>query len=321
MQSLEADLYRKGFELWNMLPVKSAEGYCEAGTLYRFDHADGDGDYWVYFRSNLFAVNVFEMRFRRDGIMRYRHAEHLTIAYYDDVERTVQMTGGVPVPQSVAAYIADEGFEYVVRFLPGARIKAASITISPDYYRDYLERRFGGIPDIRRAFAAVSGRQDFPELAGLLKQARAYRGTGMAADLFFEGLVAETIGLVIRKASEIAAERREGGQMRLQTADRTIMGELARYIDTNLSGDLSTPTLARRACMGATKFKAAFRACYGTSPSAYVAERRMERALELVRETELPIATIAAQVGYRKAGAFTEAFRRTHGVAPRTFRQ
>ena len=43
--------------------------------------------------------------------------------------------------------------------------------------RDYLQARFGNIPDVRRAFALVDGRTDFPELVALFKQVRAYQGT------------------------------------------------------------------------------------------------------------------------------------------------
>lgn len=40
-------------------------------------------------------------------------------------------------------------------------MKGASITVSPIYYRDYLEKRFGPIPDVRQAFAKVGEHGDF----------------------------------------------------------------------------------------------------------------------------------------------------------------
>ena len=68
--------------------------------------------------------------------------------------------------------------------------------------------------------------------------------------------------------------------------------------------------------MGQTKLKAAFKAAYGTSPAAFVADARIERAIELLNSTDEPIAHIARAVGYRKPGAFAEAFRRRTGVPP-----
>ena len=79
--------------------------------------------------------------------------------------------------------------------------------------------------------------------------------------------------------------------------------------------------LARRACMGQTKLKAAFKTAYGTSPAAFVADARIERAIELLGTTDEPISRIARAVGYRKPGAFAEAFHRRTGVAPSAYRR
>ena len=65
----------------------------------------------------------------------------------------------------------------------------------------------------------------------------------------------------------------------------------------------------------------AFKAAYGTSPAAFVADARIERAIELLNSTDEPIAHIARAVGYRKPGAFAEAFRRRTGVPPSAYRR
>ena len=159
---------------------------------------------------NLFAVNAFDMTFEHAGVMRYRHAEHLSIGYYEAADLIVQSGGSTLRAGAISTYLAEEGAEYVALYQPGSATRATSITISPDYYRDYLQARFGNIPDVRRAFALVDGRTDFPELVALFKQVRAYQGTGMAATLFYEGAVAEALALVIERAAAIEAERAEG---------------------------------------------------------------------------------------------------------------
>ena len=133
------------------------------------------------------------------GVMRYRHAEHLSIGYYEAADLIVQSGGSTLRAGAISTYLAEEGAEYVALYQPGSATRATSITISPDYYRDYLQARFGNIPDVRRAFALVDGRTDFPELVALFKQVRAYQGTGMAATRFYEGAVAEALALVIEQ--------------------------------------------------------------------------------------------------------------------------
>ena len=51
------------------------------------------GEYWAYFHDNLFAVNAFDMTFEHAGVMRYRHAEHLSIGYYEAADLIVQSGG------------------------------------------------------------------------------------------------------------------------------------------------------------------------------------------------------------------------------------
>ena len=327
MRSIKDDMYDEAFRLWDMVPAGTVPGYGSAGSVYRFANGCGHGEYWAYFHDNLFAVNAFVMTFEHAGVMRYRHAEHLSIGYYEAADLIVQSGGFLSIGYyeaadlivqsggstlragAISTYLAEEGAEYVALYQPGSATRATSITISPDYYRDYLQARFGNIPDVRRAFALVDGRTDFPELVALFKQVRAYQGTGMAATLFYEGAVAEALALVIERAAAIEAERAEGSAPSLSKEDRAALDAL------------SCEELARRACMGQTKLKAAFKAAYGTSPAAFVADARIERAIELLNSTDEPIAHIARAVGYRKPGAFAEAFRRRTGVPPSAYRR
>lgn len=103
--------------------------------------------------------------------------------------------------------------------------------------------------------------------------------------------------------------------------DEQAIGKIAGYVSANLGGDLSCEALARHACMGRTKFKQLFKQAYGRPPAAFVADARIERARFLLETTDLPIAEIAAQVGYRKPGAFSEAFRRRTAVLPSAVRK
>ena len=74
--------------------------------------------------------------------------------------------------------------------------------------------------------------------------------------------------------------------------------------------------LASELYMGQTKMKRLFKKATGLPPASYVARERMREA-----ETALPIAEVGREVGYSKAGAFTEAFRRHKGCSPQRFRQ
>ena len=79
--------------------------------------------------------------------------------------------------------------------------------------------------------------------------------------------------------------------------------------------------LARRAGMSRAVFARKFSAEFGRSPMRYLAERRMERAAELLRTSNLPLAAVAERVGYESEFAFNRAFKRWHAAPPGTYRR
>lgn len=315
MESIERDLYDEAFREWGLAPSRGVGRYGPAGTLRTFDNDLGTGEYWAYFRGNLFAVNAFRMSFARDWTMRRRFTEHLCLGCYDEVEGFVQRRGAPLAPGAVTVYLGGENEEYEARFSRGSVAVAASVTISPDYYRGYLQSRFGRIEDVRAAFARVDGRRDLPELVDLLRKARSYQGRGVAAELFYEGVISEAVALVMDCSS-----RSRGEGQRLTSEDRASMDRICGYIAGNLGGDLSCERLASELYMGQTKLKRIFKLATGLPPSSYVARERMEEAGRLLAKTDLPVAEIGRRVGYHKAGAFTEAFRRHKGRSPQQFR-
>ena len=93
MESLEKDLYSAAFRKWEISPSSKAHGYGPDGTFRTFENDFGEGEYWSYFRGNLFAINSFNMRFTKSWILRYRCTEHLCIGFYDEIEGVMQRQG------------------------------------------------------------------------------------------------------------------------------------------------------------------------------------------------------------------------------------
>ena len=59
----------------------------------------------------------------------------------------------------------------------------------------------------------------------------------------------------------------------------------------------------------------------GYSPTSYLHHIRMERAAQLLRETELSVAEIARAVGYESQSKFTAAFKEYFGRLPKEYRK
>lgn len=79
-------------------------------------------------------------------------------------------------------------------------------------------------------------------------------------------------------------------------------------------------TLANAAGMSEYHFIRVFRAHVGMTPRQYIISARMTHARYLLKTTALPIAEIAALVGYQSESMFSATFRRIHSLTPRAFR-
>jgi transcriptional regulator GlxA family with amidase domain len=79
--------------------------------------------------------------------------------------------------------------------------------------------------------------------------------------------------------------------------------------------------LARSVGLSRPAFARRFVESTGLSPLRYLTRCRMERAAELLRDSDLHLAGLAEQVGYSSEFAFNRAFRRHHRVAPGSYRR
>ena len=104
-----------------------------------------------------------------------------------------------------------------------------------------------------------------------------------------------------------------------ETARR--LADIRRYMEEHLDEPLTISTLSRRACLSATTFKESFRRLYGLPVHAWLRQRRMERAAELLRSSSLSVLGVAQSVGFSSASQFTAAFRRQYGVTPAQYRK
>jgi AraC-like DNA-binding protein len=98
------------------------------------------------------------------------------------------------------------------------------------------------------------------------------------------------------------------------------LGPAIVAMHTRLDEHWSIERLARLARLSRSAFAERFQRQLGCSPGAYLVERRMRRADELLRNTPLVSKQIARSVGYASEGAFSAAFKRWAGESPRSRR-
>jgi AraC-like DNA-binding protein len=80
-------------------------------------------------------------------------------------------------------------------------------------------------------------------------------------------------------------------------------------------------TLAAHAGLSRAAFARRFSVLVGEPPMSYLTRWRMTTAARLLRESDAPLATVAARTGYGSEFAFAKAFKREFGLPPGGYRQ
>jgi AraC-like DNA-binding protein len=92
-------------------------------------------------------------------------------------------------------------------------------------------------------------------------------------------------------------------------------------MDRSYAQPLDVPALARIAHVSQAHFSRIFRATFGETPHRYLQRRRVERAMFLLRETDLSATDICFKVGFESPGTFSRTFRDIVGRSPRAYRK
>lgn len=110
---------------------------------------------------------------------------------------------------------------------------------------------------------------------------------------------------------------------------RAILGDLFRsneyefkeIIHSHLFEDLKLQDLAFFAGLGLSTFKRKFKSVFGTSPTQYIKQKRLEKAENLLKTTDLRISDIAYDCGFNDVAYFSKAFSSTYSASPSQFRK
>jgi AraC-like DNA-binding protein len=91
-------------------------------------------------------------------------------------------------------------------------------------------------------------------------------------------------------------------------------------MDRAFAQPLDVRALARVAHVSPAHFSRQFTATFGEPPHRYLQRRRVERAMELLRETGRPVTEICFDVGFNSLGTFSRTFKVVIGEPPSAYR-
>ena len=98
------------------------------------------------------------------------------------------------------------------------------------------------------------------------------------------------------------------------------MRRVREYVDAHLGGSMDLATLAGVAGVSIHHFARGFKQSAGVTPHHYLTQKRVERAQDLLGNTDLSLSEIALAVGFSDQSHLARHFRQMLGVTPGQFR-
>jgi len=127
----------------------------------------------------------------------------------------------------------------------------------------------------------------------------------------------ERAGAIFRVFAELLFEWRQHEQ---DSRVNSVILFVQSYVKEHLEQDLSLVRLAEVSRLNPSYLSRLFKKVTGVNLNAYIQETRLDKAAELLRESDCKIYEIARMTGYEYPPYFTKIFRKSLGMSPQQYR-
>lgn len=300
-------------------PVPCPDKFSPAGQCWEIAPAVGGGYYWLYGKQDLFDIKIHDFYFHEDQCLDMAIPECISIQRYDSISGE-ELNPYQRLSAGDIQTIVGGKPRYRALIHKRIPIRAVGIEILPAYHEVFLRQRYPNIYfDLPAAFQGVNQATGFPAMSKLLFKVANYRGTGEAADLFYEAKVTGAIALVVdawKRQSQSQSQARP-----LSAEDVESLQNVVSDIADHYAFDIPLERLANIACMSASKLKSCFKRQFGCSVTQYIQGRRMSQTEHLLIDTDFTMGQIAQMIGYTTSSRFAELFKKSTGILPIEYRR
>lgn len=128
------------------------------------------------------------------------------------------------------------------------------------------------------------------------------------------------IGLKEVAALLIQGREKQKEQTTQGIQQTTTLDVITRYIQENISEDISIDLLAELSCMSKASFYRYFKSKYNTTPNVFINRERLRQAYQLMeQDPELSVRAICREVGFNSTSHFIKLFRKHYGLTPKQY--
>lgn len=125
----------------------------------------------------------------------------------------------------------------------------------------------------------------------------------------------------ICEITEKCIQEYEQQSMKTENGMRSDIDQVKQYIAYHVNEDLSIDSLAAKVYLSQSYLSYIFKKETGMNLSRYIKQCRMEKAQELLKNTNMKIVQICEKVGFSNVSYFCQSFREYCGVSPDKYRR
>lgn len=173
----------------------------------------------------------------------------------------------------------------------------------------YLEVKqlIGRINNVLYAYV----RKERPQMQSLMEESME------TADYYLKCLNARELMVTLNIMLESMSEKEDQKQ---SDSVPDLMEQIHRHIEENYPENITLTELAEKYHLDASHLSRTFSRTYGESVIAFLTRIRMEKAAELMKETDRKLEAISFLVGYDDYHYFSRVFRKKMGISPSEYR-
>ena len=120
----------------------------------------------------------------------------------------------------------------------------------------------------------------------------------------------------------LQADSRSVGEESLSEEDQRFMQCVVEFVEQHIdNSDLSVTELAAKLNVSKSGLNRKLKSLLGVAPKEFINKARMNRAVALLRHSDLPVKEIAYRCGFSDQNYFGKCFRAAMGVSPSEYRQ
>ncbi len=140
---------------------------------------------------------------------------------------------------------------------------------------------------------------------------------------YFQDLESINSGLVRLKMLELLYDLASTDNellLQLIQLKRQVVADIPQIIEDNYMNPLGLEDFAYLSGRSLSSFKRDFKSIYKVSPGAYIREKRLLKAKELIEATKLPVKEIGYETGFDSVSHFSRSYKQFFGISPSAWR-